>query len=344
MPIEKPAWFRMTQRRPLSVAPDLPRPAPLLFDAEHRPVQTLGEWLKRKLDLRKPWRNFLGVYDQPRGGNAVQVVREDHPEGAVRRLVRYESEPGELVQGYLLAPDQPGQGRPGVVVLHATSDLTIRQPAGVEGPAELHIGLHLARRGYVVFCPECFLWRHGKAGQPRTAVEWLKARHPGATGMAKMLFDASRAVDILAAQPGVDPRRLGAIGHSLGGKEALYLAAFDERVRAAVASEPGIGLAQSNWNAPWYLGDAIKKPDFHLDHGQILGLVAPRAFLLIGGESADGDQSWPYIAQALAVWRLTGEPDGVGLYNHRKGHAFPAVAQSHADDWLDWFLREQPSP
>ncbi len=339
MPIDKPAWFRMAQRRPLSAAPDLRRPAPLLFDAEHKPVQTLGAWIKRKVALRKSWRLFLGTFDQPRGANTTRVVREDHPAGVTRRLVRYESEPGEEVEGYLLIPDPPGQGRPGVVVMHGTNDLTIRQPAGVDGPPETQLGLHLARRGYVVFCPECFLWRHGKPGKPEVAVQWLKTRHPQATGMAKMLFDATRAVDVLAAHPAVDPRRVGAIGHSLGGKEALYLAAFDERVRATVASEPGIGLAQSNWDAPWYLGDAIRKPGFDLDHGQLLGMIAPRAFLLIGGESADGDQSWPYIGEGLAVWKLTGETDGVGLYNHRTGHAFPAIAQSHADEWLDWFLR-----
>ena len=145
-----------------------------------------------------------------------------------------------------------------------------------------------------------------------------------------MLFDARRAVDLLASQPDVDPDRLGAIGHSLGAKEALYLAAFDPRIRATVSSEGGIGLTYSNWDAPWYLGEAIRRPGFGLDHGQVLALAAPRAFLLIGGDSADGDASWPYIAAALPVWSLTGAPDAVGLFNHRQGHAFPAVAQERS--------------
>jgi hypothetical protein len=217
---------------------------------------------------------------------------------------------------------------------------TIRQPAGLEGPADLHIGLQLARHGYVTFCPRCFLWEYRRAGQIDSAVAWLRARHSKVTGMAKMLFDASRAVDVLAAQPGVDPRRIGAIGHSLGAKEVLYLTAFDERIRAAVSSEGGIGLSYSNWDAPWYLGAPIRRPGFPLDHGQLLALCAPRAFLLIGGESADGDRSWPYVAAVRPLWELTGAADAVGLLNHRQGHAFPAVAQAHASEWLDWFLRE----
>ena len=119
-------------------------------------------------------------------------------------------------------------------------------------------------------CPRCFLWEYRRGTRLETAVDWLRARHPGVTGMAKMLYDASRAVDLLVAIDEVDPRRIGAIGHSLGAKEVLYLAAFDERIRAAVSSEGGIGLTYSNWDAPWYLGEAIRRPGFGLDHGQVL--------------------------------------------------------------------------
>jgi Dienelactone hydrolase family len=337
---DRPAWLPEVQRPPAAVPPTATRPAPLLLDAEHRPIATIKAWMNRRVELRQAWRTFLGTIPGGRPGNALEIVREDHPGAVIRRLVRYESEPGLIVEGYMLRPEGSGRRRPGAVVLHSTADWTIRQPAGLEGPAELHIGLHLAQRGYVAFCPRCFLWEYRRAGRLDSAVEWLHARHPHVTGMAKMLFDASRAVDILAAQPDVDPRRIGAIGHSLGAKEVLYLTAFDERIRAAVSSEGGIGLSYSNWDAPWYLGAAIRRPGFSLDHGQVLALSAPRAFLLIGGESADGDRSWPYIAEALPLWKLTGAADAVGLLNHRQGHAFPALAQAHADEWLDWFLIE----
>jgi len=73
----------------------------------------------------------------------------------------------------------------------------------------------------------------------------------------------------------------------------------------------------------------------------VLAQCAPRAFLLIAGNSADGDLSWPSIAEVMPVWKLAGGSDRVGLFNHRQGHAFPPVAQSHADEWLDWFLHDQ---
>ena len=50
-----------------------------------------------------------------------------------------------------------------------------------------------------------------------------------------------RAVDLLVSMPEVDRRRVGVIGHSLGGHNSLFLAAFDPRV-AAVVSELRIHL------------------------------------------------------------------------------------------------------
>jgi hypothetical protein len=71
-------------------------------------------------------------------------------------------------------------------------------------------------------------------------------------------------------------------------------------------------------------------------------MIAPRAFLLVGGQSADGDRSWPYVAEAMPVWKLNGAAEAIGFLNHRQGHAFPAIAQSHSYEWLDWFLSALP--
>jgi hypothetical protein len=161
--------------------------------------------------------------------------------------------------------------------------------------------------------------------------------------MAKMLYDAMRAVDILASLPYVDPGRIGAIGHSLGAKETLYLAAFDPRIKAAVASEGGLGFRSTNWDAPWYLGPAIREEDFSLNHHQLLALIAPRPFLVVAGETgpgaADGDRSWPFIEAALPVWRLYGEPTRLGLLNHHKGHTIPPPVAESMADWLKTYLK-----
>lgn len=340
-------WLREVQRPPAVLPDDAPRLTPLLLDAQRMPIQERSAWQQRRRELRQQWLTFLGAYDITRMPVQTHVIQEDRPEGCLRQLVQYESEPGVQVEAYLLRPYDASSARcrgssapsqvqlPGVVALHSTVDYTIRQPAGLEGDPNLFIGLRLAQQGFVVCCPRCFLWQD-QAGY-HEQVARAQARHPGSTGMAKMLWDAMRAVDLLESLPEVDAQRLGAIGHSLGAKETLYLAAFDERIRAAVFSEGGIGMAFSNWDAPWYLGQAVARGDWPHDHHELLALVAPRAMLLIGGDSADGDRSWPYVEAALPVYALYGGPARIGLLNHGKGHALPPEAAAKAYDWLETY-------
>ena len=50
----------------------------------------------------------------------------------------------------------------------------------------------------------------------------------------KGIWNHIRAIDLLTSLPDVDPHRIGVIGHSLGGHNALFVAAFDDRIAAAV--------------------------------------------------------------------------------------------------------------
>jgi len=152
--------------------------------------------------------------------------------------------------------------------------------------------------------------------------------------MTRMVWDAMRAVDFLEMLPNVDGKRIGCLGHSLGAKVVLHAMAFDERYKVGVASEGGIGLRFSNWDAPWYLGSRIREPDFALEHHQLLAMIAPRSFLLLAGDSADGDKSWPFIEAALPVYGLYGESQNLGWFNHHQGHRYPPEARTVAEEFL----------
>jgi hypothetical protein len=330
------AWLAEVQTPPKELPAKAPKLGPLLVDSAGRKVETLEGWQQRRAELRKAWLDFLGALKAARPRPKLEVVQEDRPEGCIRQLVRYESEPGIAVEGYLLKPSKQDGPRPGVVALHSTVNFTIRQPAGLEGKPEDYFGLKLAQRGFVAFCPKCFLWVG--EGDYNDKVARFEQRNPGAKGMAKMLCDAMLAVDVLAGLTEVDSKRLGAVGHSLGGKETLYLAAFDERIKAAVSSEGGVGIRFSNWDAPWYLSKEVNEKGFAREHHEVLALVAPRAFLLLGGGDADGAHSWPFIEAALPVYRLYGGAPRVGLFNHQKGHSVPPEAEKRLYEWFEAYL------
>lgn len=341
------SWLARVNTPPAEApAEEIGKLKPVLADDGGQPITTRAEWEAARKRLRERWLDFLGPMPHPRPPAAFEVLRTEQAGPIERQLVRYECEPGQLVEGYLLRPRGEGEGgkRPGLVALHQTTSRTIDEIAGLAGPAEMHIGPRLAGRGFVVFCPRCFLWQD--AADYEEAVAGHRRRHPGSLGMAKMLYDCQRAVDLLAGLHEVDADAIGAVGHSLGAKETLYLAAFDERIKAAVASEGGLGFRSTNWDAPWYLGPAIHDSGFALNHHQLLALIAPRPFLVLAGETgpsaADGNRSWPLLEAAIPAWHLYGEPVRLGLFNHRQGHALPDSAFEHLAEWLQTYL--EPSP
>jgi dienelactone hydrolase len=332
-------WLAEIQESPATVPPGAPRLSNLLTDSHGRTISTFDGWQARREELRRWWLEFLGPMPAARETPPkLEIVSEDRPDGVVRQLIRYEVEPGLATEAYLLKPAKTEGKAPGVAVYHSTVEHSIRQPAGVEGAPEKAFGLRLARKGCVTICPRNYLWPRTVGIAAQQEAKAFLERMPRSKGMAKMLYDALVAVDILATLPEVDPERLGCAGHSLGAKETLYLAAFDERIKATVSSEGGIGTKFSNWDAPWYLGPAINEPGFAHEHHELLALAGPRPFLLVGGDSADGDRGWPFIAAALPVWELYGKPARLGQFNHKKGHAVPPEAEQRIEEWLLTYL------
>jgi dienelactone hydrolase len=333
------SWLADVQRQPPALPADAPRLAPLL-QADDGRIKDVTAWQQKRQSLRKWWLDFLGPLPRAAAEDlpTIETIEEEHVDGVIRRRVAYESHPGWSTEAYVLKPAKVDSPRPGVAVFHSTVEHSIRQPAGVEGRPEVAFGLKLAQRGYVAFCPRNFLWPNNHRIDGEVQTRRFHEQFPESKGMAKMLADAILAVDLLCAMPEVDAKRIGAVGHSLGAKEVLYLAAFDERVQVTVSSEGGVGTRFSNWDAPWYLGQAINEPVFTHEHHELLGLVAPRAFLLVGGDSADGDRSWPFIGAALPVYKLLGDVPRIGLLNHKQGHSVPPEAEAAIYEWFEAYL------
>jgi dienelactone hydrolase len=266
----------------------------------------------------------------------------------LRRSVRIEVEPDVWVDAIVLTPDRqsiPDRSLPGCIALHPTTSMHIEELAGLHGKGPRAVGWHLAKRGFAVICPKCFLWQDADSFD--SAVAKHRSRHPDALGMAKMLFDAQRAVDALANLPEVDPTRLAAVGHSLGAKQVLYLMAFDARIRVGVASEGGLAYDSTNWDAPWYLGQSLHdQANLNFDHAQLLALIAPRPLLVMGGEAgpgaADGTRSLALMSAAASVWKLYSEPLHLGLWNHGEGHVWDSPQLERAVEWLRSGLEGPP--
>lgn len=327
------------ERRPASTPPDGLRLSSLLVDGQGRPITSKRGWLKHRGRLKAQWQAVLGEFPKSKAHLKAHVLDTEELAEFTRQLVTYQVEEGLFTDGYLLTP-RAARGRlPAVVVFHPTTPLQAKGVAGVasEYDQEKWHGVQLVRRGYVVWCPRNYIETEGTNWAGNAAR--VRARHPSWTGMTRMVWDAIRAADFVESLPNVDRKRIGCLGHSLGGKEVLYAMAFDERYRAGVSSEGGIGLKFSNWAAAWYLGAKINQPGFKHENHEVLALVAPRAFLLLAGDSADNDRSWAFIQAVKPVYGLLGAPENIGWLNHHQGHRYSPEARAMAEAFLDRHLK-----
>jgi formylglycine-generating enzyme required for sulfatase activity/pimeloyl-ACP methyl ester carboxylesterase len=296
----------------------------------------LEQWKTQRGALYEKWQKVLGaptVAPPPPAAKLVEVVREQNYTG---RLMYFQVEPDFWEKIFILAPASAA-ARPLPVVIVPYYDVDVPAGKNLGGKTFLPPGTRsfaylAAQQGWIAVAVRWFGESYGEGYSE--AVANLKLRHPRSTGLGKWVWDARRLLDYLYTLPEVDRTRIGIIGHSLGGKMALYAAAMEPRITAVVASEPGIGLRFSNYDDFWYLGESIRSLDAGADHHELLGLIAPRPFLLIGGESADKDESWHYINAARAVYTLYGKPRSIGYLNHRSGHSPTPDAVRLAIEWL----------
>lgn len=339
---QKPiAWKSLTQK-PYADAkiPDLGL-KPLLVH-EGKPIGTPEGWADQRKHLQALWQEKLGPFPKKAPQLDVKVESTEKLDGYTRQLLSFASANGDRLWTYLLVPDgiKPDEKRPAIVVFHQTTSETLREPVGLGKRADLALGVHLVKRGYVVLAPKCYIMKGKGPGAQAVAVgkDW-----PGLTGLGKMTYDAMRCVDFLESLANVDATRIGCIGFSLGAKEVLFAMAFEPRYQCGVFNEGGIGLRMSNWLAPWYLTEKMKPLVPAMENHQVLALCAPRPLLILGGDSADGDASWAFVHAALPVYRLLGADAKIGLINHRGKHSYPQEARRHSYRWLDTWLRHTPS-
>ncbi len=313
---------------------------PLLVREGDAPIKTRRQWSRQRERIREQWRDVLGPLPRSKPPLKSEFLSREELPGFVRQFVKYQIEPGVFADGYLLTPPTRTGKLPAVVVFHPTTPVHAKGVAGLapDYSEEKQHGVQLVQRGYVVWCPRNYIFADG--GDWKSNTQQVLARHPDWTGMTRMLWDAIRAADFLESLPHVDRKRIGCLGHSLGAKEVLYAMAFDERFRAGVFSEGGIGLKFSNWDDVWYLGPQIREPDFRLEHHQLLALIAPHAFLLLAGDSADDENSAAFLDATRPVYELLGASTNVAFFNHHQGHNYPPEARARAESFLDRHLKK----
>jgi len=323
---------------------------------------TAEAWRALVPDIRRRMELVMGALPGPekRVPLDVEVVAEERTERYLRRKLRYTPEPGDRVPAWLLVPHGASRAAPAAAVLclHQTNSVGKDEPAGLGGLPNLHYAHELAERGFVCIVPD-----YPSFGEYR--YDFGSPAHSHASGSIKAVWNNLRAVDLVAGLPEVDPARIGVIGHSLGGHNALFTAAFDERIVAVVTScgftpfPDYYGGAVKGWTSDRYMPrirdtyglDAARIP---FDFPELIAGLAPRALF---SNSPVGDDNFAVggvgraFAEALPVHRLFDGQPGVAPVAERLvletptcGHDFPPDVRRRAYEWLGLRLAPRSAP
>jgi hypothetical protein len=194
-------------------------------------------------------------------------------------------------------------------------------------------------------------------------------RTPGDWGALRAwAWGASRALDHLATDPGVDARRIGIEGVSRYGKAALVAMAFDPRLAVALIASSGAGGAKilrrtygetienltGQGEYHWFAGHFLRygadeardgrrdARDLSTDAHALLAACAPRAVFVSHGVPEQGDAhwidqrgAWMATLAAAPVYRLLGMAIPA-LAGEWRTTPMPAVNSSVLDGRLAW--------
>ena len=318
-------------------------------------IETAEQWAAKRADISVRVRDMLGH------GPAIPAPALDPTFEAKRtagsydqQRITYVSSDGDRVPAWLLIPKHRSGKAPAVLAVHPTSLQGKDSVTSIGATPHERYGHELAERGYVVLAPDVITSgeRKPKAGKQYETAEW-DAAHPEWSAMGKMLADHMRGVDLLQSLPEVDGARIAVIGHSLGGYNAFFLGAFDDRIKAAISSCGFAPIAQTSRPFAWsrgewfdhfpkmksYLRDGIVPFDMH----EVMAMMAPRAMF---NWSAATDAIFPDASpmaaagdQVRQVYRMLGAEDRFAFVLREGPHSFPDEIRQRAYDWLDRQLR-----
>lgn len=252
---------------------------------------------------------------------------------------------GTKVPALLAIPSDADARTPVVIAMHQTADVGKNEVLGLAGNKALDYGKKFLDAGFVVIAPDIFI--AGDNFKPErywnTAEFYMNSPHWSAMG--RMLEDHRSVIDALRAL-GRTPQCIAAVGHSLGGHNALFLGALDERVDVVVSND-GFERIATDTDAKRWARDSLftympaLKPyvdqpaprTVPWDFEDVLLAIYPRPLMVL---QAKDDPVWTHeesvgdVAGLMTTLYARSNQDDFRYVSFSGGHEFPQRYQMEA--------------
>ena len=309
-------------------------------------VKTLEDWETKRQVYRKQLFEMLGLEPLPKKTDLKPVItgKVEHEQFTVENI-HFQSRPGLYVTGNLYIPK--GLEKPAPVILYVCGHGAVKKNNISYGNKVRyqHHAAWFARHGYVCFVIDTLQLGEIEGihhGTYRYKMWWWNSR--GYTSAGVEAWNCIRALDYLQTRKEVDISRVGVTGRSGGGAYSWWIAALDDRIKAAVPVA-GVtdlqnhvvdGCVEGHCDCMYLVNT------YRWDYPLVAALMAPRPLLI---SNSDKDRIFPLDGvirlheKVRKIYRLYGAEKNLGLHITEGPHKDTQELRIHAFVWFNRFLK-----
>src|ERR1043166_2299554 len=311
-------------------------------------IHSLEQWKQAREGHLRELREMLGLDPMPEktGLKATVTGTIDGGDFTVEKL-HFQSMPRLYVTANLYLPKKQEKPAPAILYVCGHSSVATNGISYGNKVAYQHHGTWFARNGYVCLVIDTIELgeiRGEHHGTYNRGMWWWNSR--GYTPAGVEAWNSIRALDYLSTRPEVDTNRFGVTGRSGGGAYSWWLAALDERIKAAcpVAGITDLQNHVVDGTVEGHCDCMFMVNTYRWDYPMVAALVAPRPLLIC---NSDKDSIFPLdgverIHQKVArIYKLYGASTNLGLLITEGPHQDTQDLQLPVFRWFNRHLKHQ---